>query len=572
MRTRFNLLSVGLLMALALLAAVVFTDHIVDRGRRVPPSIIVLVLDTVRADHLSAVGYDRPTSPHLDRLAAEGCLFTRAFVPSPWTLPTHASLFTGLMPSEHGCHWEHRFLVESHETLAERLRARGYETGGFSANINVSHFFNLDQGFDTFVEIWRERPGRPGLTDTAITNSEVFKWLDGIPRDKPFFLFVNYMDAHLPYSPPAPERELFYGPDRGEALLASRADLLDLVLSGRALLTPEARAELRDLYDGEIAYLDRMVGELVAGLEGRGLLDKSLLVMTSDHGENLGEGGLVDHQLSVADRLLRVPILMRWPTVIEPGLVIEEMVDFVGLHDVVLDAADGGRQPLSGFLQVPESARILIAEYFRPLEIEERLGPRPDQPHLYSRRAVLRVKEHGRELKLICSAAGGQELYAVSEDPEELMRLEEPWTVDRLSSLLDRERGRWQQFQEPETSSSVGEPLAAEAARILESLGYVASGRLPRGVGVHAAEHLHLGYLRLEEGDSSGAVRDLQLACALAPESAEARFALARALESVDRQAAVELYEEYQRMAAGESGEAGRLEMARERLETLRDR
>src|SRR5262249_8688751 len=141
------------------------------------PHVVLLVLDTTRPDHLGCYGYQRPTSPNLDDLAHQSILFERAFASAPWTLPSHASLFTGLMPSEHGCHFEHRYLAASQETLAERLVARGYETGAFTCNVNVSHFFNLNQGFSTFVEVWREREANIGKTDTQIAIHEVDKWL-----------------------------------------------------------------------------------------------------------------------------------------------------------------------------------------------------------------------------------------------------------------------------------------------------------------------------------------------------------------------------------------------------------
>jgi hypothetical protein len=205
----------------------------------------------------------------------------------------------------------------------------------------------------------------------------------------------------------------------------------------------------------------------------------------------------------------------------------------------------------------------------RPVEIEERIGRQVDRPELFVRRAAVRVRERGRELKLVTTPAGERLLFDVERDPEEQVPLDEPWTADRLASLMANRLGRLQRFEESDLVASPGEPMEDEARNILESLGYVAGGPLPRGVGVHAAEHLHLGFLRLTEGDVETAARDFELACVLAPDRPEAWFGLARALETIDPGQARRLYEKYMRMAEGMPGEEARCQVARERLEVL---
>jgi len=202
-------------------------------------NVVLIVLDTTRADHLSAYGYPRPTTPFLEELASESTLYENAVSPAPWTLPSHASLFTGLLPSAHGANAEHQWLREKFMTLAELLRRHGYVTAGFSNNPTVSHASNLDQGFEHFANVflewgpelgwdggkggiqrtiperllhkllvWREPPDKGARR----TRELVGRWLDGwqaaAPR-RPFFVFVNLLEAHLPYTPSPRFRERF---------------------------------------------------------------------------------------------------------------------------------------------------------------------------------------------------------------------------------------------------------------------------------------------------------------------------------------------------------------------------
>ena len=186
------------LLTLLLLAGVALWEFGLKRPAN-SPNIILIVLDTVRADHVSCSGASaRATTPFLDSLAAKGLVFPQARSPSNWTLPAHASIFTGLLPSEHGCHFEHRFLAEEAQTLAEVLRDQGYVTAGFSCNVNVGRAFNLTQGFDSFAEIWSDEQVRSGAHSGDVLETRLAAWLRD-PPGRPVFLFLNLMDAHLPY-------------------------------------------------------------------------------------------------------------------------------------------------------------------------------------------------------------------------------------------------------------------------------------------------------------------------------------------------------------------------------------
>ena len=262
-----------------------------------PPDIVLVVLDTVRADRLSCYGYERPTTPHIDALCQAGDPLRERLLDLQLDAPAHASLFTGLYPIEHGATQENTRLATGPSTLADILGARGYATFAASANPLVSANTGLDRGFDVFADTWRgaarhghPEPGRhPNVR--AVTG-----FLDGLPRDQPFFVFVNYVEAHGPYRPPEPHRSRFLRGGESPEMLRSalKRDAVGYYLDP-ATIPPEEFEVLSDLYDGEVARVDALLGGLVDALDRAGRLENALLVVTSDHGENLGEHGHFRH-------------------------------------------------------------------------------------------------------------------------------------------------------------------------------------------------------------------------------------------------------------------------------------
>jgi arylsulfatase A-like enzyme len=304
------------------------------------PNVILISIDTLRADHLSVYGYGRKTSPNLDTLAGEGVLFESAYSHATWTLPSHASLFTGLDPFAHGTLSRNDRLVEAHVTLAEILQAAGYWTGAWVGTEDwgyVGSRFGLDQGFSSYRHHPHRRRFRSsligGVLDRAQRRRERWRgsaseevdsliaWLRGIPPE-PFFLFVHFFDVHsrfhgLPYSAPDPFFERFcpgeldgYTGCRGD-LCAS--DLLLAVQSGRE--GPPSTAEfekMQCLYDGAIAFVDAEIGRLLDALREEGLYDGTIVVVTSDHGEAFLEHGMPLHS-TLHDEVIRVPLIVRAP-------------------------------------------------------------------------------------------------------------------------------------------------------------------------------------------------------------------------------------------------------------------
>jgi arylsulfatase A-like enzyme len=320
------------------------------------PNVLLIIWDTVRAESLSLYGYNLPTTPNLERLAAGGVSFTKAISTSPWTLPAHASLFTGRLPHETSAAW-YAPLDGTHATLAERLGADGWATAGFAANnLYVDWEHGLARGFVHF-EDYRVTPGQvmlassigeriltggggwtPGLLRTLLghhhkfigrkwadqVNSALLDWLDAKEPDRPFFAFLNYFDAHLPYDPPAPFDTMF-GPPRRTTTFTER---LRNVWEGHGkwdLSDEDLAAEVR-AYEASIAYLDDRLGRLIDSLSERGLLENTLVVLTSDHGEEFGEHGSFEHGGNLYFEQTHVPLVISWPGRLPEGMVIDTPV------------------------------------------------------------------------------------------------------------------------------------------------------------------------------------------------------------------------------------------------------
>ena len=323
------------------------------------PNVLLIVLDTVRAQSLSLYGYARPTTPQLERLARSGVRFERAIAPAPWTLPSHASMFTGYFPSALSVDWQIP-LDATHPTLAEVLRAHGYHTAGFVANmIYCSVESGLNRGFIRY-EDYPVLPGEILVSSSlgrrlvqnkkfrrivnymeehrksaADVNRSFLRWLSRHDR-RPFFAFLNYMDAHDPYRPPKPFDRMF-GPKkwRGAARQAWP----------QTGVPPEIQARL-DAYESSIAYLDQQVVLLVAELQQRGVLENTLVIITSDHGEEFREHEMKSHGNSLYLTALHVPLLIIFPHRVPEGWSVREPVSLRDLPATVLDLLqlEGGTQ------------------------------------------------------------------------------------------------------------------------------------------------------------------------------------------------------------------------------------
>jgi arylsulfatase A-like enzyme len=422
-----------------------------------PPNLLLVVLDTVRADRLTPYGAPRDTTPCLSRLAREGTVFLDAISPAPWTLPSHASIFTGQFPSVHRATTEHQYLETSIPTLAERLRERGYDTAGISGNVMVGPSFGLQRGFEDFAVVasladpsqdpFRRHfvfgallrllhdpeplPDKGGGLENRLAQRWLNRHAQSAASERPFFLFVNYMEAHLPYGPDAgPRKRLAPGPVKPSiAPLVSEsfshATIYRLIALAHTL-QPDDYQQLSDLYDASVASDDARLDELLRDLDRRGLLDNTVVVVTSDHGENLGDhGGLLGHAFSVHQTLVHVPLIVRHPPTFPAGLRYPGLVSTVSIFATLLEEA--GATPASGWEpSVPPLPRATTAPPL-PFAVSEYTLPVFELSHLATevpgtdieRFAVRQRAIQDGTRKLVVRSDGGQTLYDLTQDPDE---------------------------------------------------------------------------------------------------------------------------------------------------------
>ena len=444
-----------------------------------PPNIVLVVLDTVRADHVSCYGYGRETTPHLDALAESATRYTSVRATGPWTLPSHASMFTGRFAFQHRAdslqneegQWRELPLKEEHTTLAEALGGIGYRTGGFAANTGYLRTeFQLDQGFDRY-EVERE----PGV----VLNTRALAWLD--ESDGPFFLFLNYMDAHRPYNTQAlPEGRLADVPCDGSVPSERLLDrLIGVVLRDGKPAPPKLQAQVTACYDLGIANADLAVGELVAELRRRGLYEDTLLIVTSDHGEYLGEHGLVEHSKDVYEPALHVPLVLKQPGG-TAGAVDESLLSLADLPRLVAGGLPG---PLRDELHA--HFPLLLERDFTLAEIS--LSRERDMRSSYAARfRRQRQAYYADGHKLILSTDGQHELYDLAVDPDETMNLYE--TRAPLAQTL----------------------TAALEAYVAEHPAEFAAGEAPEFDAAAMQALIDLGYAGEEEGDGAERADDAE--------------------------------------------------------------
>ena len=402
-----------------------------ERGAAAGCNVLVITMDTTRADHIGCYGYRSVRTPVIDGLARNGVLFANAFTPSPSTLPGHCSIFTGLYPYGHGARANGTFhLDQENTTLAEILKANGYVTAAFISSYVLDGRFGLDQGFDLYDDdlskgvkyadhSFRERPAE-------FTNESALAWLK-TAGDARFFAWVHYFDPHAPYLPPEPLRTKY----------ADHA------------------------YDGEIAYTDFEIGRLLSGLQESGVLENTLVILAADHGEGLGEHGEATHSLLVYDGTLHTPLVFWLPSRGPLGKVVDRQVSNVDIAPTVLDLLGiepGVRFDGTSLLRGPEARdETIYAETISTLVL-----------HGWSPLFTVRRQE----LKYI--HAPRPELYDLKEDPKELNNLfeERLEQVAVLSQKLNQHVGQ-DLFGAKALEQMV--VMDSETTQKLAALGYVAA-------------------------------------------------------------------------------------------------
>ena len=354
-----------------------------DQGRLAPtgPNVLLITIDTLRADHVGAYGASGAETPALDGLAAEGVLFETSIAATPLTLPSHTSILTGLSPPRHAVRQNGIFrLDESHETLAERFRDAGYDTGAVMGAIVLDARYGLDQGFDFYDWTLSSRraseTGYPERSAEEVTDVAL-RWLGA--RERRFFLWLHYYDPHAAYLPPASFQQRF---------------------AGRP-------------YDGEIAYVDEQIERVFRALRTSGEWDRTLVIATSDHGESLGEHGELTHSYTLYDAVLKVPLILRGPG-IPAARRVREVVSAIDLAPTIL--ARAGLAPLE-HADGRDLSPLWEAEHGfegRPAYAET-LATQLD--HGWAPLFALRTDRH------LYVRAPRAELYEVQQDPRQLRNL-----------------------------------------------------------------------------------------------------------------------------------------------------
>jgi arylsulfatase A-like enzyme len=454
-------------------------------GKATGPNIVFILIDTLRKDHLPMYGYSRNTSPALAEFARQGLVFTTAYAQASYTRASVATLFSSLYPSVHKANADRDFLPSSVPLLPESLRAAGYQTFAISANAQVSPTFGYARGFDAF-RVWKTESefrvtlagrilikllGYPMMgrllneprelvpTADSITDATL-EWVDEAGRE-PFFLYVQYIDPHDPYRAPAPYDRSF--DHRADPPRRAGVDPLATVSGAdRAKVAKDL-----DDYDGEIRFVDHHTGRLLKGLEQRGLLSNTLVIITSDHGEEFYDHAQDNHGRTAYEEVVRVPLIFWWPDRIPAGSTSDALVGLIDLMPTILDVA--GLEPPPGVQG--RSLAALLRDPSAPW------SPRPLLMQVISKMFEIEAMRDG-SLKYIRYARGAregqEELYDLATDPLERSNLVEQRqarvaslrkTLDAFNDVLDR-------YSSAIPAEQI-DKMDRDTERALRSLGYI---------------------------------------------------------------------------------------------------
>ncbi len=463
------------------------------------PNVLILLWDTVRADRLTPYGYDRPTTPYLDRLALGARVYEQARSSAVGTVPSHSSMFTGLTVAEHGATAGHIQLDEAHVTLAEALSQGGFDTFAFSANPFVSRSTGILQGFDVVQHPWdperlevakrlARRYAAEGDINAELVRAKIARaddwayqiaapiaeqallsWL-GAREDpsRPFFAFVNLMEAHATRQPSRSSRRALI-----DEMVEPRARRLDQTplrqlgwMAGSDPMTDLDLEAMSQVYDASLRDLDDALASLHRALATRGALDNTLLVVVADHGDALGDHERMGHQFHVYDSVARVPLIMSWPGHLLPQRITEP-VDTTNLVRILDDLTGLPLQPMSEQLDrhYPEGSLTVYSSVL-PGSLKRLRKKDPSKPftEFETTYRALAWRDH----KLIVPSLGRPELYNFRSDPAEAHPISDRALLGEGMQLMDA----WSSAEKPWTPAPAAgvDPTMRQS---LEALGYV---------------------------------------------------------------------------------------------------
>ncbi|WP_256685684.1 sulfatase-like hydrolase/transferase [Halococcus qingdaonensis] len=480
-------------------------------------NVLFVVMDTVRKDHLSVYDDERETTPGLETFAEEAAVYDQAVAPAPWTLPSHASMFTGRYPGEHNATQENPYL-EGHPTLAQSLT--DHRSSCYSSNAWITPYTHLTDGFDSqdnffevmpgdllsgpLARVWKTMNDNERLRQAAdwLVNlgNEIHEFLASgegadsktpavIDRtiefiddtDEPYFSFINLMDAHLPYHPPEEHKELFApGVDSTQVCQNSKE-----YNSGARDISEAEWNSIRGLYDAEIHHVDAQLHRLFEWMRANDEWDDTLVIVCADHGELHGEHGLYGHEFAVYDPIVNVPLMVKHPN-LDPGRR-DEQVELADLYHTVLDHADArgkglpldcDRSLLSESYREFAGGENAFVEYHRPVvelnQLENKASAAgieiDENSRFYSRMRAARRPDG----KYIHNERIADEAYRLDSDPDELADRtgdEDPVIAELESALsaFEHDRDDWGSVEGEEVLSEMGD----DAKQRLEDLGYI---------------------------------------------------------------------------------------------------
>jgi arylsulfatase A-like enzyme len=436
------------------------------------PDILLISIDSLRPDHLGCYGYPKPTSPVIDKLAAEGVRCASAISTTSWTLPAHAAMFTGLVDSTHGLVDNGLSLADVHRTLAEVLKENGYRTAGFYGGPYLHPTFGLGQGFEHYQSCMTALPDAAtgeairGLSQSDVdpshaditgprTVKEFERWLE-MPKDaRPTFAFVHLWDVHYDYIPPPEYAKIF---DEG---YTGKLDVRNFSTNPaiRADMDPRDLQHLIAMYDGEIRSTDAVIGQLLDALRARGRLENTLVIVTADHGEEFFEHLGKGHQHSLWEELIRVPMIFHWPKQLKAGSVVPDQVRLIDLMPTILTFARVEKQP------------VVQGRDIGPLLAGRALEPAPALCELLVDQKDLRVLRTNERKAFRNAPSHKTGVFDLVSDPRETIVLHDERAA-RMLEALEKEIA-----SALEARKHIGEGVRkidvdAEMKRRLKGLGY----------------------------------------------------------------------------------------------------
>jgi arylsulfatase A-like enzyme len=432
-------------------------------------SVLLITIDTLRADHLGVYGYARPTSPHIDALAQRGTVFDRAFTFWPKTRGSFVMMMTGRRPSQNGYSKEHPVLLDFNPTLASVLKQAGYKTTAVVDNPNVAAQHGYARGFERYRETWEEPALKTETERSHAITEDGIAYLRTARPDQPFFLWLHYVNPHAPYTPPAPfDRQFLDGSGVGPILPAvsgfHSGVKKEWAVPGKRL------GYYVSQYDGEIASVDAEVGRVLDALGASPVADKTAVVLTSDHGESLGEHDYYfDHGEDLFDPCLEIPLIMTMPGA-SGGRRSSELTSTLDLVPTILDAVKVSYPPdLAG-------TSVLAAVMGGAEPGRERLFAQNDRNLSATFDARHKLVDTPRDDKITDTA-----LYDRKRDPGETrdVRPREPeaFRVSRreLDLFLDRANREWAKTKQLVLGKKGEQPVTSAACESMRALGYVAA-------------------------------------------------------------------------------------------------